>query len=325
MRPRLLALRALGLGDFLAGVPAYRALARAFPEHERLLAAPRELAPLVALEGSFAGLVPAQPLRPVALPAPAPDVAVNLHGRGPQSHRLLRALRPRRLLAFACDGVAGPPWRADEHERTRWCRMLAGHGIAADPDDLELPAPAVRAPVRRTPYLLAHPGAASAARRWPAERWLALLGAETAAGRHVVLSGGPGERALVDRIASRLDPACVEAHAGSLDLAGLASLVAGAEAVVCADTGVGHLATALRTPSVLLFGPTAPAHWGPPPGRPWHRVLWKGTTGDPHASRLDPGLARVSVREVQDALAWLRAGWPAGTHAAVRRPRARSA
>ena len=307
VRPRLLALRALGLGDFLTGVPAYRALAAAFPDHERLLAAPPELAPLVALEGSFAGLVQVRPLQPLRTRTPAPDVAVNLHGRGQQSHRLLLELRPRRLVAFACAGLAdGPAWRAEEHERERWCRMLAEHGIPADPDDLELPAPPLfDAPAR--PYLLAHPGAASPSRRWPIGSWIRLLEAEAAAGRHVVVSGGPDEAGIAQRIAAGVASPLVAARAGSLSLLELAGLVANAELLVCGDTGVAHLATALRTPSVLLFGPTAPAHWGPPPARTWHRVLWKGGRGDPHASRIDPGLARISVDEVREAVAVLRA------------------
>lgn len=164
-RPRLLVLRALGLGDFLTGVPAYRALAAAYPDHERLLAAPAALAPLLAWEGSFAGLLPTLPLRPLTGIGPPPEVAVNLHGRGPQSHRLLRALAPGRLLAFASPGLAdGPAWRADEHEVRRWCRLLAGHGLATDPDDLELRVPAATAGDRAAPapgYVLLHP-----ARRW---------------------------------------------------------------------------------------------------------------------------------------------------------------
>ena len=54
----------------------------------------------------------------------------------------------------------------------------------------------------------------------------------------------------------------------------LAALVAFARVVVCGDTGVAHLATAYGTSSVLLFACMSPARWGPPPGRPWHRVLW---------------------------------------------------
>jgi ADP-heptose:LPS heptosyltransferase len=72
--------------------------------------------------------------------------------------------------------------------------------------------------------------------------------------------------------------------------------------VLAGDTGVGHLATALGRPSVLLFGPTSPSRWGPPPdGR--HVVLWKGSTGDPHADEPDPGLLRITVDEVLEAAA----------------------
>jgi ADP-heptose:LPS heptosyltransferase len=79
-------------------------------------------------------------------------------------------------------------------------------------------------------------------------------------------------------------------------------VVAAARVVVCGDTGVAHLATAYRRPSVVLFGPVSPALWGPPP-RPQHVVLWHGDgAGDPWGTALDPALARVTVAEVTDAL-----------------------
>ncbi|MFL5818145.1 MAG: glycosyltransferase family 9 protein, partial [Conexibacter sp.] len=79
-------------------------------------------------------------------------------------------------------------------------------------------------------------------------------------------------------------------------------LVAGAGRVACGDTGVAHVATALRVPSVVLFGPTAPAAWGPPPQRPWHRALWRGRVGNPHASSPDPGLLELMPADVLAAL-----------------------
>lgn len=82
----------------------------------------------------------------------------------------------------------------------------------------------------------------------------------------------------------------------------LAALVAAAGRVVCADTGVAHLATALRRPSVVLFGPVAPALWGPPPDRPRHVALWAGRSGDPHAMRVDAGLLEIGVADVLAAL-----------------------
>jgi ADP-heptose:LPS heptosyltransferase len=82
-------------------------------------------------------------------------------------------------------------------------------------------------------------------------------------------------------------------------------VVAAARVVVSGDTGVAHLATAYRRPSVVLFGPVSPALWGPPP-RPQHVVLWHGVvhgrTGDPWGTSLDPDLAQISVDEVIEAL-----------------------
>jgi hypothetical protein len=52
----------------------------------------------------------------------------------------------------------------------------------------------------------------------------------------------------------------------------------------------------------VLFGPTSPAHWGPPADRPWHRTLWAGQVGDPHATAPDPGLLMIDVDDVCAAL-----------------------
>jgi ADP-heptose:LPS heptosyltransferase len=60
---------------------------------------------------------------------------------------------------------------------------------------------------------------------------------------------------------------------------------------------VAHLATAYGVASVVLFGPTAPAEWGPPPGRA-HRGLWAGRRGDPHGATPDPGLLAIRVDDV---------------------------
>jgi ADP-heptose:LPS heptosyltransferase len=231
---------------------------------------------------------------------------VNLHGRGPESHRLLLAARPRRLVAFAHPGVfeGGPDWRAGEHEVARWCRLLEAAGIAADRDDLDI-APPPAPPAVPPGATIVHPGAASGARRWPAERWAAVARAERAAGRAVAVTGSRAERELAHEVAARAGLPAESVLAGRTDLSQLAATVAAAGRVVCGDTGVAHLATALRTPSVVLFGPTPPAEWGPPPARPWHRALWTGRRGDPHAAAPDPGLLEISVDDVLAALAAL--------------------
>jgi ADP-heptose:LPS heptosyltransferase len=183
--------------------------------------------------------------------------------------------------------------------------MLEGHGIPADPADLllrEVPAPP---PGIQRGASVIHPGAASGARRWPADRWAAVVAAERDAGRPVVLTGSAAERALAERVA-------VEAGGGAVVVAGrtglseLAGIVAGAGRVLCGDTGIAHLASALRRPSVVLFGPTSPVTWGPPADGP-HEVLWAGRTGDPHAGEPDPGLLEIGAVDVLLAIDRLEA------------------
>jgi len=296
-RPLLVAYRPLGLGDLLTAVPALRALRDAFPGHRAVLAAPAALAPLAELSGAVDDVVDTPELAVPALHGV--DVAVNLHGRGPQSHRALLASRPRRMIAFGAPQVPwrGPAWRAGEHEVRRWCRLLTESGIAADPSRLDLPPPSPPAGLLPGATVI-HPGAASPARRWPATRWAAVARAEREAGRRVLVTGSSAERPLALRVARDAGLDAADVLAGRTGLRELAAVVAAAGRVLCGDTGVAHLATAFRVPSVLVFGPTPPSEWGPPPERARHVVLHRGGRGDPHGDAPDPGLLAISVEEV---------------------------
>ncbi|SFF59105.1 ADP-heptose:LPS heptosyltransferase [Actinacidiphila alni] len=303
---RLLVLRALGLGDLLAGVPALRGLRRAFPAHELVLAAPEGLREAAAATEAVDTVFPAEaPGRGVPSlrhwTGPPPDVAVDLHGNGPESHRALAELDPRRLLSFARPGTppdTAPRRRSDEHERTRWCRLLWAYGIPADPSDLRLRLPTEPSPVPDA--VVVHPGANAAARRWPAWRYAAVVRQLRAAGLRVVVSGGPGDGPTLDEVGERAW-LTGEDFAYDLPFARFAALVAHAAVFVSADTGPAHLAVAYGTPSVTLFGPVAPRLWGPPPDKR-HTVLWhEGAPGDPNGRRPDRSLLRVRVAEVVDA------------------------
>jgi ADP-heptose:LPS heptosyltransferase len=282
-------------------VPALRALRAGLPDHEVVLAAPRSLAPLVRLTGAVDRLLPAGALEPVAWTGEPPGVAVNLHGRGPQSHRLLQGLRPRRLVAFGCPdaGYDGPDWDDDEHETHRWCRLLTeALGLVADPTDLVLRAPEPPLSPVQVAAVVVHPGAAYPARRWPPERFAEVARALAADGNRVVVTGGADEVPLARAVAHRAGLPDEAVLAGRTDLRQLAALVASASLVLCGDTGLAHVASAFATPSVLLFGPMPPSRWGPPATGP-HEVVWHGSgPGDPWGAEVDPALLRVEVDEV---------------------------
>lgn len=293
-RPTVLVLRALGLGDLLTAVPALRGLRAAYPEHRVVLAAPAPLTELAMLTGAVDALLPTTELGPIRLPSPA--VAVNLHGRGPQSTDALRALRPGALLAHAAPEVPGPEWDPDVHEVHRWCRLLAGFGIRADPADLWLSRPPV--PSLAPGAVVVHPGCGFAARQWPTDRYAVVARRLADAGLPVVVTGDAAQQRLAAQVATAAGLPTDAVLAGATTLAQLAGLVADASLVVCGDTGIAHLATAYGTRSVVLFGPVSPRHWGPPSDRPQHAALWAGGTGDTFADRPDPGLLRITTAEV---------------------------
>jgi ADP-heptose:LPS heptosyltransferase len=143
---------------------------------------------------------------------------------------------------------------------------------------------------------IVHLGAASAARRWPTQRWIRVIAACGEA-RHVVLTGSARERAVALDVARRANVPFANVVAGETSLTELAAIVAAARRVLCSDTGIAHLASAYGIASVVLFGPTSPATWGPP-DLARHRVLWAGRTGDPHGKSPDPGLLAITAADV---------------------------
>jgi hypothetical protein len=286
----------------ITGLPAMALLRRALPGHRIVGAVPGQYAGILLRAGLLDEVLPTSGLGPLEGAPGEPDLAVDLHGNGPPSRDQLRALRPRRLLAFVCTGEDGGPtaetstWDDDEHEVTRWCRLLREHlDGAGEPPPLWtlLPAP----PAVLPGATVLHPGAAAGSRRWPADRWIAVAAALAGDGHRVVVTGTPGEQHLVDVVAG---PGGAET-ATALDVDELFGLVAAARLVVSGDTGVAHVASAYGIPSVVLAGPVSPARWGPP-DRPRHLALWPAADpqyrGDPHGSEPDPVLLRTTVSDV---------------------------
>ena len=175
-------LRALGLGDFVTGVPALALLREARPDDEIVLAARRVFAPVLPFVPSVDRWCTPTSSTRSATARPAPDLAVDLHGNGPASRDLLvpaRAAAAARVLRRA-----PVHWRADEHEVARWQRLLVeGLGLPDAPyRDRRRRARVAAAGRRPDGRHRGARGAASASRRWPAVR----------AGRHRAAAGGRG-------------------------------------------------------------------------------------------------------------------------------------
>ncbi|WP_228000590.1 glycosyltransferase family 9 protein [Nocardia australiensis] len=300
----VLVLQARGLGDLLTAVPALRALRRARPNDHIVLAAPHRLKPIVDLIAPIDELVPTQELGAFRWDAARPELAINLHGPSAESIVTLTKTDPGRILTYhnaAFPELAGPEWQQDMHDVDRWCHLLESDGIVADRRNLGLVPPVSTTSHRDC--VVVHIGAGAPARRWPPDRFAAVVRHLLVLGREVVITGDETERDIALSIAARASLPTHRVLAGEQNLIELAATVAEAALVISGDTGVAHLATAFGTRTVLLFGPTPP-HWGGPPphllGR--HAVLWAGQVGDPNADTPDPGLLRIGVTEVINAV-----------------------
>lgn len=111
-------------------------------------------------------------------------------------------------------------------------------------------------------YVVLSPAGGWRSKCWPPERYGALCQKiHTGLGLRCVVNYGPGEDDLVSTIKGSSGDAVPIAYNGSLDQ--LMALLRNALCIVGGDTGPLHLAVALGTPAVALFGPTDPARNGP--------------------------------------------------------------
>jgi ADP-heptose:LPS heptosyltransferase len=300
---RVAILRALQLGDLLCAVPALRAVRAALPESEIVLIG---LPWARAFVGRYAGYLdgfrefpgwpglPEQPPRWDRIPAFLAamqteqfDLILQLHGSGSLTNPLAALLGARRTAGFCTQNGYRPDpdlflsYPDEGLEVRRLLKLVEFLGMPSQGEYLEFPVyDSDRKALARTEwvepgrYVCIHPGASVPERRWPVEQFAVVAGAFAARGLRVVLTGTAPEAGLTEQVARTATVDCVDL-AGRTDLGVLAALLSEARLLVCNDTGVSHLAAALRTPSVVLSTGENPMRWAPADGRR-HRVLGGG-------------------------------------------------
>ena len=127
----------------------------------------------------------------------------------------------------------------------------------------------------RGTFVCLHPGARLQSRRWPVGRFASLARQLAADGHRIVVTGTHDEAALCAEVAQAAGPGAVDL-CGCTSLGALAALVANARLVVCNDTGMSHVAAAVRTPSVVVSCGADPHRFAPEDATR-HRVLFETT------------------------------------------------
>jgi heptosyltransferase-2 len=150
------------------------------------------------------------------------------------------------------------------YHRTRVYDLLLGNDAEGPPRAYPVVVPAERVErwramvdqARAGALVGVFPGANAPARRWPADRFASLARELQRLGAQVVVLGGPEEVALTGSVAAAA-PGVFDLG-GRTDLVDLAALLSLCDLVVTNDTGPMHLAGAVGTPTVSLWGPSDP-------------------------------------------------------------------
>ncbi len=126
------------------------------------------------------------------------------------------------------------------------------------------------------PYIVIQPTSRWVFKCWEDSKMAGLIDALADAGTHIVLTAAPDkkEQAMIDHILSLCHSQQVISLAGQLTLPQLAALIDHARLFIGVDSAPMHMAAALDTPCIALFGPTKLTQW-----RPWgekNQVIWAG-------------------------------------------------
>ncbi|HLM64192.1 MAG TPA: glycosyltransferase family 9 protein [Acidimicrobiales bacterium] len=317
---RIAVLRALpGVGDMVCAVPALRALRRRFPRAgialiglwssqwmldayphyvDELLPVdglPMLCPPPVDIDGALSALAAARQQRF--------DLAVQLHGDGSLSNLVTTLLGATRNLVHHLpdnpppDGALGVPYAGRGHEVVRLLELVEHVGAVGDAQ-LEPPVWEAQArgralvaslPAAGGGLAVLHPGASHPRRRWPAAGFAAVARWLLERDIAVVATGTASEQGVVADLCRR-EPGVIDL-CGRTSVCDMAGVLSGARLVVSNDTGVAHLAAAVRAPSVVTFLGDDPGRWAPLDSVRHHVVLLGHSPGDrPGAGEAGPVL-----------------------------------
>jgi len=284
---RILILQLKRIGDAILTTPLLSALRERLPDAHLTLALDRATAALAPALGADHILIRSQNFW-LALATSRFDVVLDLTGTDRSALVTVLSRAPRRITWAR---FAKKPFRRliynefvessvrDRHTADHHTDLLRALGIAVENVPLALRLPATARDEAATAltaagivgdYAVIHPGTARPEKYWLPERWAEIIAhLQRDLGLAVVLTGSndPAERTHLEAINSQLSTLTPQLSpailAGKLTLLGTAAVLERARLLCAVDSAPVHLADALGTPVIALFGPTNPHHWRP--------------------------------------------------------------
>lgn len=290
--------RALQLGDMLCVIPAVRAIREAFPQSRiTLIGLPWQTGFVKRFHHYFSDFIefpgwPGLPEREFTIPDVMRfldevqrrlfDLVLQMQGEGSIANPMCMLWGAKKVAGLRKEGgycpdeMLFPVMTEREHEVIRFLKLAKAVGAPSDNTALEFPflddevgnGRSLMKSLGLSParYICLHPGARDPRRRWAPENF-AYAGEQLASkGYSILLTGSEEERALLRQVESliRIPVINLVERAGHVGIGELAVLISQAAALISNDTGVSHIATALKVPSVIIFSPYSdPQRWAP--------------------------------------------------------------
>ncbi|RVT97293.1 glycosyltransferase family 9 protein [Mucilaginibacter limnophilus] len=295
--------RALQLGDMLCAIPAIRALRHAYPNAQiTLIGLPwgqsfterfsKYFDNFIEFPG-FPGL-PERPFNPAAFTSFLAqvqqekfDLAIQMQGNGSIINPMIELFGAKHTAGFTIEGHYAPdnglfmeyPDYGPEIERHI---LLMQHlGIKAQGTDLEFPLSVedynsldeLQLGIEPKKYVCVHPGSRGSWRQWPVKYFAALADYCVEQGYKAVITGTKDESDLVEGVISNMRHEAINS-AGTTTMGAVGALIQNAAMLISNCTGVSHIASAFKTPSIVISMDGEPQRWGPMDKRVHRTINW---------------------------------------------------
>jgi ADP-heptose:LPS heptosyltransferase len=295
--------RALQLGDMLCAIPAIKALRFTYPNAKiTLIGLPWARSLTERFSKYFDNFIhfpgypglPEQQLDPAAfttflseVQSKHFDLALQMQGNGSVINPMIELFAAKFTAGYSKEGHYAPdnglfmPYPDFGHEIDRHIKLMDFLGIESQGSELEYPLTTedynaldeLNLGIEPKKYVCIHPGSRGTWRQWPVKYFAALADYCIEQGYKAVLTGTKDEAAIIDNVISHMRYEPINT-AGKTSIGAVGALIQNAAMLISNCTGVSHIASAFKTPSIVISMDGEPQRWGPLDKRVHRTINW---------------------------------------------------
>lgn len=300
---KIAVLRALQLGDMLCAIPAIKAIRHAYPQAEiTLIGLPWAKSLTERFCSYFDGFIrfagypglPEQEFKPAdfitflgEVQDQKFDLAIQMQGNGSVINPMVELFGARYTAGYSKEGHYAPdnglfmPYPDFGHEIDRHIQLMEFLGIQSQGSDLEYPLTTadyntldeLNLGIEPKKYVCIHPGSRGTWRQWPVKYFAALADYCIEQGYKAVITGTKDEAAIIDAVIAHMRYKPINT-AGKTSMGAVGALIQNAAMLISNCTGVSHIASAFKTPSIVISMDGEPQRWGPLDKRVHRTINW---------------------------------------------------